>query len=108
MVGWIIRETQDDFGSEGGAWKSRTSHTALEYSGSYAKETGVRGISDGDVFISIKSATPGTLKEIYNNLFRLAGQQGWAPRMSTESGEVHSWTRPIAVEHRFEEARRID
>jgi hypothetical protein len=55
---------------------------ALEYSGSYAKGTGVRGISDVDVFISLKSDTPGTLKEIYNNLYRFAEQQTWSPRCS--------------------------
>src|SRR5919106_3055872 len=35
---------------------------ALEYSGSYAKETGVRGISDVDVFISLKADTTNTLR----------------------------------------------
>ncbi len=33
---------------------------ALQYSGSYAKETGVRGVSDVDVFISLASPTPRT------------------------------------------------
>jgi hypothetical protein len=53
---------------------------ALESSGSYAKGTGVRGISDVDMFISLKPDTPGTLKELYNNLYRFAGQQAWSPR----------------------------
>ena len=53
---------------------------ALEYSGSYAKETGVRGISDIDVFISLKPDTTDTLKEIYKKLHNLAQQQGWFPR----------------------------
>jgi hypothetical protein len=53
---------------------------ALEYSGSYAKETGVHGISDVDVFISLKSDTPGTLKELYNSLYDLAQGQRWSPR----------------------------
>lgn len=52
----------------------------LEYSGSYAKETGVRGISDVDVFISLKSDTSNALKDIYNSLHSLAQQQGWSPR----------------------------
>ena len=39
---------------------------ALEYSGLYAKETGVCGISDVDVFISLKSYTPGTLTRIFH------------------------------------------
>ncbi len=52
--------------------------SALQYSGSYAKETGVHGISDLDVFISLKSETPGTLKELYNQLHSLANNQGWS------------------------------
>jgi Nucleotidyltransferase domain len=58
---------------------------AMEYSGSYAKGTGVRGISDVDVFISLKSDTPGTLKELYNNLYRFAEQQTWSPRYQNVS-----------------------
>ena len=58
---------------------------ALEYSGSYAKETGVRGISDVDVFISLKSDTTGTLNEIYNKLHNLSQQQGWSPRAQNVS-----------------------
>lgn len=45
---------------------------ALQYSGSYAKETGVHGISDVDVFISLKSDTKETLKELYEMLVSLA------------------------------------
>jgi hypothetical protein len=58
---------------------------ALEYSGSYAKETGVRGISDVDVFISLKSDTQGTLKEIYSGLYALAQREGWSPRLQNVS-----------------------
>lgn len=57
----------------------------LLYSGSYAKETGVRGISDVDIFISLNSNASGTLKEIYNSLFRLAQTQGWSPRAQNVS-----------------------
>jgi hypothetical protein len=67
---------------------------ALEYSGSYAKETGVRGISDVDVFISLKSDTTNTLKEIYDSLHSLAQQQGWSPRAQNVSvGVTISGTR---------------
>ena len=59
--------------------------SALQYSGSYAKETGVHGISDVDVFISLKSETPGTLKELYNQLHSLANNQGWSPRQQNVS-----------------------
>lgn len=53
---------------------------ALVYSGSYAKETGVHGVSDVDVFISLKSDTTNTLKDIYDGLYSLAQKQGWSPR----------------------------
>jgi hypothetical protein len=58
---------------------------ALEYSGSYAKETGVRGCSDVDVFISLKANTPDTLKELYEKLMSLAQSNGWAPRRQNVS-----------------------
>lgn len=57
----------------------------LRYSGSYAKETGVRGISDVDVFVSLKSNTSDTLKEIYEKLFTLAQTSGWSPRRQNVS-----------------------
>ena len=57
----------------------------LQYSGSYAKATGVRGISDVDVFISLKSDTTNTLKEIYESLFSLATTSGWSPRRQNVS-----------------------
>ncbi|MCM8594663.1 nucleotidyltransferase [Accumulibacter sp.] len=58
---------------------------ALQYSGSCAKETGVHGVSDVDVFISLKSDTTNTLKEIYDSLYSLAQQQGWSPRQQNVS-----------------------
>ena len=57
----------------------------LWYSGSYAKETGVRGISDVDVFISLKSDTKETLKELYETLVSLAQRNGWSPRRQNVS-----------------------
>lgn len=57
----------------------------LRYSGSYAKETGVRGTSDVDVFISLKSDTSDTLKELYEKLFSLAQANGWSPRRQNVS-----------------------
>lgn len=58
---------------------------ALEYSGSYAKETGVRGISDVDVFVSLKSDTSNALKELYDGLFNLAQRELWSPRRQNVS-----------------------
>jgi hypothetical protein len=53
---------------------------ALEYSGSYAKGTAVHGTSDVDVFISLKSDTTNTLKDLYYAVYALAEQQRWSPR----------------------------
>lgn len=64
---------------------ARQQLTALEYAGSYAKETGVQGVSDVDVFISLKSDTTSSLKEIYNSLYSLAQREGWAPRLQNVS-----------------------
>jgi hypothetical protein len=44
------------------------------------KETGVHGISDVDVFISLKSDTTDTLKQIYEKLVSVAQSHGWSPR----------------------------
>lgn len=57
----------------------------LRYSGSYAKQTGVHGVSDVDVFISLKSDTPGTLKQLYDRLHTFAADQGWLPRRQNVS-----------------------
>lgn len=57
----------------------------LQYSGSYAKGTGVRGASDVDVFISLKSSSTGSLKEIYEKLVSLAQSNGWSPRRQNVS-----------------------
>ena len=68
--------------------------SALQWSGSYAKETGVRGISDVDVFVSLKSDTKETLKELYNMLFSLAQRNNWAPRRQNVSiGVIINGTR---------------
>jgi hypothetical protein len=52
----------------------------LSYSGAYAKQTAVHGITDVDLFISLKPEMPGTLKKIYDELFTLAALHGWNPR----------------------------
>lgn len=65
-------------------WAGQQLNT-LSYSGSYAKETGVHGISDVDLFISLKSDTTNTLKEIYDSLYELAWSRGWSPRKQNVS-----------------------
>jgi len=59
----------------GGEWLAD-----LSYSGSYAKQTAVHGVTDVDLFISLKPEMPGTLKKIYDELFTLATLHGWKPR----------------------------
>ena len=66
------------------SWANRYLN-GLQYSGSYAKVTGVHGVSDVDIFISLKSDTPGTLKELYNQLYAFAQGQGWDPRQQNVS-----------------------
>lgn len=75
------------------AWAGAQLDT-LQYSGSYAKETGVRGVSDVDVFISFKSDTTPTLGELYEMLVGLAQGRGWMPRRQNVSvGVVVDGTR---------------
>lgn len=65
-------------------WASRYLN-GLHYTGSYAKETGVHGVSDVDVFISLRSDTPDSLKDIYSSLLSVANEQGWSPRQQSVS-----------------------
>ena len=57
----------------------------LQYSGSYAKGTAVRGIADVDIFISLKSGTAQNLRDLYQSLFLFAQKQGWSPRQQNVS-----------------------
>lgn len=58
---------------------------ALSYSGSYVKETAVHGISDVDVFISLKANATSTLKEIFDSLYGMAWSHSWSPRKQNVS-----------------------
>jgi hypothetical protein len=48
------------------------------YSGSYAKGTAIRGRTDVDMFISLKSDTTNTLKEIFDSLHSWISQNGYS------------------------------
>jgi len=50
------------------------------YSGSYAKGTRVKGSSDLDLFISLKSDTPDNLRVIHDNLFKYMNIHKYSPR----------------------------
>lgn len=63
----------------------------LAYSGSFAKGTGNNLSTDVDLFISLKTDTRQTLKEIFESLFSQAQQQGWSPiRQNVSIGISHS------------------
>jgi len=47
------------------------------YSGSYAKGTAIRGRTDVDIFLSLKSDTSQTLKEIFDGLHSWISQNGY-------------------------------
>jgi len=76
----------------------------LMYSGSYAKQTGVHGASDVDLFISIKSDLNQPLKEIYSSLYNLALKQRWEPREQNVSvGITVNGTRADLVPGKIQE-----
>lgn len=52
----------------------------LSFSGSYAKGTPVRGGTDVDLFMSLHSNTPESLRQIYESLHALALRNMWSPR----------------------------
>lgn len=59
--------------------------TTLNFSGSYAKGTAISIATDIDLFISLSSATPGTLTDIYESLYSWSVKQGWNPRRQNVS-----------------------
>jgi Nucleotidyltransferase domain len=58
---------------------------AVNPSGSFAKGTANRSGTDIDLFISLKSGTPDTLKEIYTKLFDRLKEKGYAPKQQNVS-----------------------
>lgn len=55
------------------------------FSGAYAKGTAVKGSSDIDLFISLKSSTTNPLGEIFQSLYKLSEKNGWKPRKQNVS-----------------------
>jgi hypothetical protein len=53
---------------------------SIEPSGSFAKGTAVRSGTDIDLFVSLHSTTPNSLKEIYDSLFSALSNAGLQPR----------------------------
>lgn len=57
----------------------------LKLSGSCAKGTAIKGSSDADLFISLRSTAPGTLGEIYENLYEYICARGYCVRRQNVS-----------------------
>jgi hypothetical protein len=51
---------------------------AVRWTGSYAKGTRVAGATDIDIFLSLKSSCPGTLKDIFRSLLAFLPRSGWS------------------------------
>jgi tRNA nucleotidyltransferase (CCA-adding enzyme) len=51
----------------------------IYYSGSYTKGTNIRGGSDLDLFISLNSSTPGSMKDVYFGLLNYLEESGFNP-----------------------------
>jgi hypothetical protein len=65
--------------------------SSLKQSGSSAKGTALKGIADFDIFISLKSDTTDTLKEIYDKLEISIKNAGWTTRRQNVSiGITHN------------------
>ncbi|WP_312322043.1 nucleotidyltransferase domain-containing protein [Soonwooa sp.] len=80
--------------------------SSLKQSGSSAKGTALKGIADFDIFISLKSDTTETLKEIYNKLDTTLKNAGWATRRQNVSmGITHNNLKidlvPVKLHHYY-------
>lgn len=58
---------------------------SVDPSGSFAKGTAVRGGTDIDLFVSLSSATPETLSQIYESLLSALAAAGYQPRRQNVS-----------------------
>lgn len=59
-----------------------------KFSGSHAKGTGLAGVADTDVFISLKADTTNTLKDIYHSLANRMQSKGYTPKLQNVSIRV--------------------
>lgn len=58
---------------------------AILPSGSYAKNTRIKGSTDIDIFVSLRSVTPGTCEEIYISLLKYLQNAGFEARAQNVS-----------------------
>lgn len=60
-------------------WSNNYLNSAV-FSGSLAKGTGVSISTDADIFLSVKSTTPGTLSAMYSTLYEAVTKAGYSAR----------------------------
>lgn len=60
--------------------------SSIDLSGSVAKGTANAGANDMDLFVAMSSTTPGTLRDIYESLYKLAAQHWGARRQNVSIG----------------------
>lgn len=70
---------------------------AMRWSGSYAKGTRVRGATDIDIFVSLSSRFPGTLREIFQGLLAYLRESGWSATPGNVAVKVTSGSSRIDV-----------
>jgi len=61
-------------------WSNGWLSGPIQFSGSYAKSTGIKGATDIDLFLSLKSNVPFTLDQIFESLYAWANERGWNPK----------------------------
>lgn len=69
----------------------------VRYSGSTAKGTGIKGTTDVDLFVSLKSDTPNTLKEIFDSLHGTMRNNGY-PNATKQNVSIHVKHKGIEVD----------
>jgi hypothetical protein len=73
-------------------WANTQLHE-VKYSGSHAKGTSIAGKTDTDLFISLKSDTTNTLKDIYYSLDKTMRNKGYVTKLQNVSiGITHNGT----------------
>jgi len=60
-------------------WSNGWLSGPIQFSGSYAKGTGILGATDIDLFLSLQSNVPATLDEIFESLYAWADARSWKP-----------------------------
>ena len=69
---------------------------ALQLAGSYTKGTAIRGDTDLDIFVSLRRHTPGSLKDVFDNLSHTL--HGYGLGVEQRNVSVRTWLGGLAVD----------